>query len=703
MTGIKTILPRIPFLRFLMPFILGIILSNHFISSSNTLIFISVLSLCLFFLYYGYQIKSFQYRWIFGIFTGIVFLLLGIGITDIRKESPPKLPDSDNSFFYLVSVIDEPQEKKNSIKIPVRIHRLRKDTSWKKFNAKAVLYFEKKQMLLNLKYADCMLIKSELEEIKNYGNPHEFDYQRYMNINGYYYQGYVKDDSWCLADIKIPCNRIIAFAKKIRKQLLGLYREYDISGQEFAVLSALTLGYKQTLDRETKQKYSASGAMHILAVSGLHVGIIYYIFSLVLGFLNHSFYKRILKTILLIGIIWLFAFISGFSPSVFRASIMFSVFIIGELSSRKYQVYNIIAVAAFIMLFYDPNLLHHVGFQLSFFAVTSIVYFQPKIESLWKPPDKITKFIWLIVSVSIAAQIGTAPLGLFYFNQFSNFFIFTNIAVIPLATLILVLAVILFSVSLFPFLAGIVAFILKQVVYIMNKIVFGIESIPYSTMSEIYLHQREILLLFALIGLTGLYIVYRKPKVLLFAFMFFLLIISSLTYRNYKRSKQQEFIVYNVANKSFYNIVNGFDSYILTTYNDKESIEKMKYAASNYQIVKGAKIFETFINPDKAFKNQHFAGKKNIIVLSDKIIALVDGNFPVIATQPGKDTLDCVIFRGNPKKTFTKVLDTFHTKKVVCDPSVPYWLTPKIELFCEKQGIPCHIVSEDGAFILKIS
>ena len=227
------------------------------------------------------------------------------------------------------------------------------------------------------------------------------------------------------------------FALKLRKSFINIFENQGISGRNFAVVTALVLGMDDYLDNDTRKEFSSAGAIHILCVSGLHVGVIYMVLNALLFFLKRNKYARALRSLILLIGIWFYAMLTGLAPAVLRAATMFSFVIIGTGIKRKAGVFNSLTVSAFILLLFNPFLIYNVGFQLSYAAVIAIVAIQPTIYQIWQPKNKIADNIWGITTVSVAAQLGTAPLGLFYFHQFPNYFIITNLIAIPLATLIL--------------------------------------------------------------------------------------------------------------------------------------------------------------------------------------------------------------------------------------------------------------------------
>jgi competence protein ComEC len=338
-----------------------------------------------------------------------------------------------------------------------------------------------------------------LNEISNGGNPAEFDYKKFMQNKGVFATAYSKGGEFIIIENNLG-NFFIRNALKIRENLLNIYKYYGFQDREFGVLSALTLGYRDEVDPDTRQMFANTGAMHILAVSGLHVGIIFMILNVLLKFMDRSRKLMLLKSLLIILSLWLFAAIAGLSPSVTRSALMFSMFVVGKMIKRNASIYNIIFASAFILLLINPYNIMAVGFQLSYAAVLSIVFLQPYIYKLFIFEKWLPDKLWALLSVSIAAQLGTMPIGLYYFNQFPNYFFLTNILVIPLASIILYFAVtLLFTAHLLPFFGGFVAYYLKLSMKALLGGVSLINKIPYATTQDIYISTSQMIILYGVV------------------------------------------------------------------------------------------------------------------------------------------------------------------------------------------------------------
>jgi competence protein ComEC len=281
---------------------------------------------------------------------------------------------------------------------------------------------------------------------------------------------------------------------------LAYYRKLGFEGDTFAVLAALTSGYTVELPEELRGSFSASGVSHVLAVSGLHAGLIY---MLLLGLLTvvplWMRGRKAAQCLLVIGLLWAFAFFTGLSPSVVRAAIMFSLLAVSSISGWRTNALNSLAAAAMGMLVYNPCLLYEVSFQLSFVSVSAILIIQPWLQAKWTVNNPVMRKIWSLTTVSLAAQIGVLPLILFYFGSFPVYFLPANLLIVPLVTLIMYVAVAMLAVSFLPFAPELPAYLLKFLIGLLNGMTRRIGELPFATIDNIEVSATGVLLYYVIL------------------------------------------------------------------------------------------------------------------------------------------------------------------------------------------------------------
>ena len=513
------------------------------------------------------------------IYRGIVlyFLFLLAAIINYQLSSQyNRLPP--NKMHYSGIVVNSPLSKDKSTQIDCMIKSIKTTEGTIRLNEKVRLYLEPDTNRTLPAIGDSLTFYGQLSKIRNPGNPGEFNYSGYMKHLGIHYSGYIKK-----ADYSFGGNsglfKIRRFSSFLQKQLIAYFKHYKIQGDELAVLSALTAGNRTFLDQDLKESYAAVGAMHILAVSGLHVGILYLLLTLIFGNRNQKNYYRLIRTLLILAVIWMYAFMTGLSSSVLRASIMFSLFLIGKNLRQQVDSYNILAASALLILIINPLELFKVGFQFSYLAVAGIIFFQPRLEKLIIIRNGILDRIWQLFTVSIAAQLITFPLSLYYFHQFPVYFWLTNLAVIPLVWLIMASAVV-FSLFiplsfLLPFIAGILNLLLK----ILNQVITAIGELPYSTIIGIRFDTIQLITFYAFLLIVIVLILQKQYRQLIYpilSLLIILLIDNIVTQKNSEEKK--EFIAYNIrGNDLVISLIDGTNHTVITKGVDSFEDDNIQY------------------------------------------------------------------------------------------------------------------------------
>ena len=478
-----------------------------------------------------------------------------------------------------------------------------------------------------------------------------------------------------------------------------------------SVLSALTLGYKNDLDYNIQKSYAASGAIHVLAVSGLHVGIVFIIISSLLKILGKSIGARILRFVLSLLFIWFFALLTGGAPSVLRASLMFSFIALGTALNRRSSIYNSIFASAFLLLLYNPFLLFDLSFQLSYSAVISIVFFQPRISALLNFNCKILKWAWSLTSVSLAAQIGTIPITIFYFHQFPNYFLLSNFIVIPLATIIIWLSLLFFLSLNINIIADSLAYLLKQIIHFQNTLILKIESWPYALSEGLYIDAIQLTLLILML-LSLMQLLWSKKAVsslVLASFIFVFLSYSN--YKIYEHQDQKKLIVYNIKGFTAINFIDGKDNILLSSL--KENSKQKDFHINTNWLSLGLKN-EKYINTKQLnskyifsnlikSNNPHYFSKGEFIQFYNKRILYIQNKTILEQYAHTKLSVDYIIIGNNTRIDVLELSLYFNYQQIIIDSSqsernLQFWKTQKAINPSKK----IYIVSEQGAFIENI-
>lgn len=546
---------NIPFLRITIALTIGIIAGTYFTFSVKYGLIILALTLTvLFILNANYKYTFNRY---FGPAINIFFIFIGIFVTQAFNQKPALIEKGT----FVATILETPLEKPNSWKTFAKIEAAFHSDSIFQTDETVIVYFEKGDVLNELKAGDVILFENTPQPIENKNNPYEFDYKKYLEQKRIYRQVYLSSENWEKTNVKNLM--LVCRAELMRESLLQIYRKQALDENEFEILSALTLGYKRELDPETKRVFSASGASHVLAVSGLHVGIVFWVITIFFGFMKKYKTGRFFFTITAVLILWFYAFLTGLSPSVMRASAMFSIFVIGENMNRNSNIYNSLSASAFFLLLLNPNNLYDIGFQLSYAAVFGIVYLQPKIEKTVKVKNKFIRFFWTLVTVSFAAQIATFPLTTYYFGQFPAYFLITNIFVIPAVMLLIPMGILTLLFSKIYIISNILAFCINQLIKLTYSLLSMIDQLP-SAVIEIQINHYQLFFILGIVSSAFIFLKNQKIYYLKIGLISVLLLSLSNILININRLNYSELIVYNTPKKLAIHLIHGRNNFIIT-------------------------------------------------------------------------------------------------------------------------------------------
>ncbi len=694
-----------PFLRFLFPLMGGILfalcLPPYFTSGLRLLALSGALLVIL--LLAGIRFNVYRYRTWFGVIVHLFFIILGVFLVRFHEENNEKFKQFEGNGPLVGTILSKPEERSKTYKVLINTEYLKTGERWVPVQFKSLVYFEKKSEVLHLKPGDRLILMSDLQSLRSSGNPGEFNYSRYLSDRNIFGRIYIKRGQW--ADLPpMESSSLIVLSAKLRYKAFQAFQKSGLNDDALRILSALLLGEREYLRDELKDAFADAGVTHIMAVSGLHVGIIYMILFYLLFFLDKIKYGKALKSLVIILVLWSYAFIAGLGPSVVRAVIMFSFISIGQGMKRDVNIFNSLAVAAFFLLCLNPFSVRDVGFQLSFLAVLGIVLLYPKIYPLFVSRYWVIDKAWMLISVSIAAQLATFPLILFYFRQFPNYFLFSNLIAIPLVTIILYAGLFLLAFSFLPFFSQILSNFLNATV---SGLVFSVEKIshlPHAISGNIYVDTAGVLLLYIFISFFIGFIYLKRGWILNMALGFMLLFLGWNLTGVFQANKQRNISVLNVSGKSLIQFTHGRTAWLFYRHEAEDNLESIKYVADTYK---------HFLRLNKlVWINQADTAQS---VFEDRLL-LRNGFFQFddqtgfilseLSEKPGgielENQLDLLIISGKDKIYLEKYLEVLNPETVVIDSSVPFYLLKYLQNDCETSKISCISVKEKGAFIHKM-
>lgn len=504
---------EIPVVVLLLPFLAGITGAFFFLDTSNNYILAGLIALTLLFISLNLAYKPlriYKARWLGGLLLYPILFLLGWFVTTDHYELGKASHFSKAKAQKLVAIItSEPKVKDSVVRFTAEIRQVI-DSGRSVKSSGTLLITIKDELAKNLFYGEALLIPANYTLVDPPFNPGEFNYKQYLANKKVHYQAFFYPGQYKVITAG-QANPLIAHALRIRQNLVDKFKRNMHDTTAIAVASTLILGYKADLSNDVLQAYSKTGTIHILSVSGGHVAIIYLLLGWALSFLDTTRQGKIIKALLIIVLIWVYALLTGFSPAVCRAAVMISLIITGKTYSRYINTLNLLAASAFGLLLYEPFLLSDVGFQLSYLAVGGLVIFQPVIYQWFTFKNTIADKVWLACSVSIAAQVITFPLSAYYFHQFPVYFLVSNLLITIPIFVIMYSGLLLLSLPQMPYISTALGYILEQSILLMNKVLAFIEQSPYASIGKIWLTKFEHLLLYAMVGLLFYYL-YNKRK-----------------------------------------------------------------------------------------------------------------------------------------------------------------------------------------------
>lgn len=655
----RSFLGKTPFFRLLLPVIIYIILCHKlplFNLSMLTPAFIGLGLMSLSF--FVDKKKQYNLRWIFCV--GLYLFLISLTHLQYHKQEASSTftpTDNQNNNYYLATIIDIPELKPRSVACNAKLSA--------PINKKVKLYFEQTSESFEIQPGDEIVFYSLLDQFKDYGNPDDFDYHNFMKIKGFSCTGFVASNDWQYTSRH--SNTITCISQRIRARALNFYKSFGLNSDSYAFISALTLGYKNDLTKNLQEAFRVSGTAHVLAVSGLHVGIIFIVINMIFSSLVNRGKPFYLRQCLIITVLWGYVFISGMSASVIRAAIMLTINCIGNIYTRKGFTLNTLCAAAFMILIYSPFTLFDISFQMSFSAVFSILYFQPILQKLYTPTNKILKYFWNLSTVSVSAQLGIFPLVLYYFGTFPTYFFITNILVVPLVAIIIymaspliILSLPLFrNLALFEFVRTIFQWVVKILIETTLHIVYFAETLPLSQITDLNISILQTILLIGFIFLIANWIFTKRPRSLIFSLTCVWLFLLVRTY-NLNQIKPPELVVFNSRH----------ESEISLYYNNKRHF---------------IELTENGLLPHH---------KKSIYRISDCSII---NNY-----LDERIKLDILILSDNKNFNFENILAVFNPSIIVLDSTLPSYFSKRVTNQCKLLGIVVHDVTKDGAFSVEI-
>ena len=686
-----------PAIKLLLPLIAGILIQwyMHLPHWVSIVIFFIAIACSFCFNFILAQIKFKMQHWQ-GIFLSIAMLAIGMYCTwhnDVQMYTTWYGNHIHDSDVILATINEPPIEKNKSIKADATVQAIVQQQQIQNHSGKLLLYFSKDSLSTTLQYGDVILIHKKLQKIKNAGNPGGFNYERYAGFQQTFYNCFLKSTDWVLLPQKNK-NVFWQFIFTAKINILNRLQKYIGNNRDrLGIAEALLIGYTNDLDKDLVQAYTNTGVVHIIAISGMHLGLIYVLLVWIFGKIPFIKKMKGVQVVLVLACLWLFSILTGGSASVCRSAVMFTCIAIGNAFFSKSSMYNSLAASAFLMLCYNPYYLWDVGFQLSYLAVIGIVTLQMPIYNWLYIKHKWLDAVWKLIAISLAAQIFTFPICIYYFHQFPNLFLITNIIAVPLSSAILYGILILLVCSGLPYAGNILGQCINWALWLMNKIIQGFSNLPFTVWDNIPATFATTIFLYITVCFACLWLLHNNKKFLYVTALALLVFVSIHTVNNWQVKNQQKLIVYNVPQKQAIDFVVG----------------------NQYQFKGDSVLLE-----DGMLQNFHLKPGRIALQLNKRVLTnnLVQAHYPfyqfgskkillldsTITFEPTFDkvAIDVVVVCNNAPFNAQQLIQTFNCKQIVFDASNSVWKIDKWQTACSEVHLQSYSIPKQGAFVWDI-
>lgn len=687
---------EIVFVKLLFPFGLGIILGYHFQEQQlfRILLYILVALTVLAALVHTYyrKFKGWNFKKTIAILYYLLFFGLGFYLTLARTDFLKSDYFGHNKYSHLKGwICSEPQESNQILRFELSVSEGYLNKKAEDITGRLLVALKLDSLKpIPLGYGNELIITANYLPVEPPYNPAEFDFKRWLAAKNIYHQSFIRQEQLVKTG-QNQGNSLVKYALSLRQNLVNVYRKLIHNDEAFAVASTLILGYRADLGKETLAAYSKTGTIHALSVSGMHVGIIYIMLNWCLSFLNRKKSGQILKTFIICSLIWYYALLTGFSPSVLRSAIMITVFIFSKQLNRGNNSYNVLAFTAFILLAFNPFFIWDVGFQLSFLAVFGLVYFQPKIYKWLYFKPKWADRLWSTIAMSLAAQLATLPLSVYYFHQFPIYFIMSNLFILIPITLLMYSGIAILTLRIY-----FAAPAFEWLINFTNSGLKWIANLPYAGITEIWLNQWQLLLLFLLIATLSLGFSNYKKNYLFVGFSIWLVLQSSLSFQKIAAAKQSVTIFFSLRKNYAAAFIKG-NSCVLITDLTKENrnFEFFVKPALEQKHINSIK----FVKWEDNFKASKFIKQGNQIINEGKRFLLLDESFDKQKIS-NKPSFDFIWLHHSPKQKIQLLKEEINFKGLIIDASNKDYMISEFEHQANLLNLPAHVLKKHAAIML---
>ncbi|GAB3012192.1 ComEC/Rec2 family competence protein [Spirosoma pulveris] len=640
----------------------------------------------------------------------LVLMTLGWGISyqhTASNQADNLIHLTDTLRAYEGVIAAQPEERAKTFRVELAVRRgkwtSRQEEPWKPLSGKVIVYLDKVGQSMP-HYGEVWLVAGSPRPIDPPLNPGEFDYKQYLSYRNIYHQQYLRPYERTVLALDPP-NRITDIATRVYRWADSVFAHQVGNRAEIGIVNAMILGVRDDLDTDLYRAYSAAGAVHVLSVSGLHVGILFLVLTFLLSFLIKRPRGKLLMAFLQLTILWFYALVTGFSPPVLRSAAMFSLFIIANASGRQQQFINSLAASAFFILCFDPYALFSAGFQLSYLAVGGIGAWQsPLYQSITFRSKQIDK-LWKLTAVALIAQLITFPLGVYYFHQFPTYFLLANPIVIVMSNILLPLAMATLAFSWVPYLNDLLGCLLEKTAWVLNSAVMHTGALPGAAWDGLWITLPAMGLIYVVI-FCGAALLITRNRAYLWATSLAALFVAGLTiWDDFEQANQKRLAVHFLPHRTAVSLTDGHQSVLLTDVDtsDTRSFDFYlkntfgQWGVSNLAIIKTSQISPIAAAIPKrlpcyqtrAYTLWVWRGKTLLLV--NQLSGPNHWRLPAV--------VDFLVIRRNALREWKQLNGRVVARHIIFDDSNRTPLTDKLLADANKLGIACYSVRQMGAYI----
>ena len=577
---------------------------------------------------------------------------------------------------------EAPIAKARSFKAVARAEACRTHDRWQPATGAVILYFAPQPAVSALTYGSRILVRKPPGPIPDPQNPGGFNYRRYCFFQGISHQAYLQPADFVVVPAAYHAS-LQGFLLAARQRVVKILQGAIAGCREQGLAEALLIGYRNDLDQQLVQAYTHTGVVHIIAISGMHLALIYGI----LAALTHPLRKgrwRWLRLLLILVGLWGFSLLAGAGASVVRSTVMFSCVALGAALDRRIPIYNSLALSAFLLLCHDPYWLWDVGFQLSYTAVLSIILFYSSIYRLCLWTNGLLDAAWKSMAVCLAAQILTTPLSIYHFHQFPVLFILTNLVAVPLSTLVLMGELLICAFAWTGPPALFIGRMTTACLQAMNTYIERLDRVSFAVWEGLSISFLQMCLLLALIAALTVWLRGKRKPHLMLALLSLLLFTGLRSQDFLGRLYQRKIIVYAAPRQLLLHFVAGRRSWLLAGAPVSEAVR-------NFYLKPAATLM-------RLREEKPIPAATALFCFGGRTIFLLRGKPPPLLPQQ----IDLLIVSARPGTRADEWLRLHPAQQVVIDPSVSATAARQWREAAAALRMQCHDVAQKGAFVMNL-